>query len=196
MSCTTPPALFSESRPAVGLCLPPALDTHNVQTQCKGESFPDLGLLTTLAGKAIRGGAELRVRRLGHEAVHCQPGEVRRLLCVCVPQRRAAQCHGRLRPEGPRDGRRCALITPSTHVHQDRACFVKQTLAGVCFEVSLDTSGYTSGEASCRPCLSCPLSLPSCSSMSHASQQSHASGQPPFASRNASRHARLTLTQR
>ena len=49
-------------------------------------------------------GPQLRAGCLGHEEVHRQPQRLRRLLCVLLPQRRPAQRHGRLRPEGARDG--------------------------------------------------------------------------------------------
>ena len=48
--------------------------------------------------------SELRAGRQRHEAVHRQPVCLRRLLRVLLPQRRPAQRHGRLRPEGAGDG--------------------------------------------------------------------------------------------
>jgi len=47
---------------------------------------------------------ELRAGRHRHEAVHRQPVCLRRLLCVLLPQRRPAQRHGRVRPEGAGGG--------------------------------------------------------------------------------------------
>ena len=54
--------------------------------------------------QADRDRAELRPRREGHGAVHREPEQGCGLLGVLLPQRRASQRDGRVRPEGPGDG--------------------------------------------------------------------------------------------
>ena len=54
--------------------------------------------------QAHRHRSQLRARRQGHGPLHREPVQGGGLLGVLLPQRRSPQRHGRLRPEGPRDG--------------------------------------------------------------------------------------------
>ena len=111
---TRAPACPCRSRGAAPLALPPAgrahprvhLRHHRGQLWAHAERADQRGLLEQRQPRqALCRGAELRAGRHRHAPVRGQPLRLRGLLRVLLPQRRPAQRHGRLRPEGARHGR-------------------------------------------------------------------------------------------